>query len=137
VIIFGSPSANDSREITKAANSVTPGQGVAPYKLTFTSDPFQTAEDHTGKEYGVYLIHTELEKLKAALDIPIIDLFYEGNAFTWYSTYAKDPANPNKYALFSTKGTTAEPRWNSHPNDAGYKYFARHLAGRIAGLFRH
>ena len=133
VIIFGSPSANDGREITKAANSETPTQGVAPYKLTFASDPYQSASDHSGKEYGVYLINEQLKLLVPALNIPVVNMFYGGNAFNWYSTYAKDPADNTKYALFSTKGTA----WNSHPNDAGYLYFARFIAGRIAGVFRH
>lgn len=135
IIIFGSPSANDARNITMTAQ--TEGQGIAPYTLTFNKDPYKDAEDHYGSEYGIYLINEELKKLKEAMDIPIVNLFYEGNAFNWYSTYAKKPDNANEYALFSTKGTQENPTWNSHPNDLGYKYYARFVAGKVTSLFRH
>jgi hypothetical protein len=115
----------------------TEGEGVAPYTLTFNEDPFKDNDDHYSAEYGIYLINEELKKLKKAMDIPIVNLFYEGNAFNWYSTYAKKPDNPDEYALFSTKGTVDEPVWNSHPNDTGYLYFARYVAGKVISLFKH
>lgn len=128
VLVFGSPSANEGRSVQVSGN-----------KLIIAPDPYETAAQSASSsaEKGIFEIETELTKLKKALGIPVVDLFYEGSPFSYYSMIAKDPADSSKYALFSTKGTAAEPTWNSHPNDAGYKYFARHLAGRIAGLFRH
>lgn len=135
VVIFGSPSANTSRRVTMASQSE--GYGTAPYTLTFPEDPYRDAVDHTSAAYGVYLIHEELKKLRAAMNVDIIDMYYEGNAFTYYSTYAKDPDDPTLYALFSTTGTSDNPTFNTHPNDAGYEYFARYVAGKVAALFTH
>ena len=133
VLIFGSPSANDSRAITMTAQ--TEGEGVAPYTLTFVEDPFKDNNDHYSAEYGIYLINEELKKLKKAMDIPVVNLFYEGNAFSFYSTYAKDPNESSQYALFSTKGTSGAETWNSHPNEEGYLYFARFVAGKIISCY--
>lgn len=140
ILIFGSPSANDERSITMTAQ--TEGKGVAPYTLTFEEDPFKDNDDHYSAEYGIYLINEEIKKLKKAMDIPIVNLFYEGNAFNWYSTYAKNPNDASKYALFSTTAdatsdTSSHEHWNSHPNEVGYLYYARYVAGKVISLFKH
>ena len=97
--------------------------------------PFKDNNDHYSAEYGIYLINEELKKLKKAMDIPVVNLFYEGNAFSFYSTYAKDPNESSQYALFSTKGTSGAETWNSHPNEEGYLYFARFVAGKIISCY--
>lgn len=134
VIVFGAPSGNSGRTVSMTAH--TGSTGVAPYELSF-ADPYANPTDPTSPEYGIKQISTELAKLKAALNIPIVDLNKEGGPFTWYSTYAANPETENAYALFGTKGTAQNPQWDSHPNDAGYKAYARFLAGTIISKFRH
>lgn len=139
VIIFGSPSANSTEKRKLTMTARTEGPGVSPYVLDIDADvdPYEQYPDHYGQGYGTYLINKEIQKLKKALNVPIINLFYEGNVFSWYSTYAKDPDDANVYALFSTTGTSESPTWNSHPNDVGYKMYARYVAGLIAEQFTH
>lgn len=131
VVIFGSPSANSKREI--AMTEQTGSTGVAPYKLTFT-DPYTDADDPTTPEYGIKCIGEEIAKLKKAINLPIIDNFNDGGAFSWYSTYAKNPSDNTEYALFSTGDGGA---WNSHPSDEGYINYGRYIAGVVASQFRH
>lgn len=129
--IFSAPSANKDREITMTAQ--TEGAGIAPYKLTF-ADPYDSSG--TAANQGIKAISEELQKLKAAMNIHIIDQFFDGNVFSWYSTYATNA--DGTYALFSTTGDSADSEtwaWNSHPNDNGYAMYARNLAGRIAAMF--
>lgn len=133
VIVFTAPSANKDRAVTMTAQQED--EGVAPYTLTF-ADPFANPA-HNSINEGLKQISTELAKLKAALNIPIIDEYFGGNPISWYSAYAKDPDDSDDYALFSTTGTTEEPEWDSHPNDAGYKYYARAVAGDIIQQFKH
>lgn len=131
--IFGAPSANKDRTITMTAQSE--GAGVAPYTLTF-ADPYGESGTTTNKK--IKAISEELQKLKAALNIPIIDMMFDGGAFSWWSTYSSKQVDGNTvYSLFSTTGTPENPVWNSHPNDAGYLRYARALAGRIAGLYQY
>lgn len=146
VLIYGSPSTNSGRTITQTTQ--TGSYGVAPYKLTF-SDPAEGAAAGSSTE-GAKQIDTELKKLQAAMNIPIINMYSEGGCFNWYSTYALDPDNPvnpdggPRYALFSTQDDNTgsvspetESYWNSHPSDAGYLYYARYIAGRITSIFKH
>ena len=135
--VFGSPSANKDRSITMTPQ--TEGAGVAPYTLTFT-DPYDESGTTTNRR--IKQISEELGKLKAALNIPIVDMFFDGAAFSWWSTYATRPVeiegqDYTEYALFSTTGTPASPVWNSHPNEDGYLAYSRMIAGRIAGLAQY
>lgn len=143
VICYGSPSMNGDRTITKTANPDSTGSnGIPPYTLTFT-DPYQ--DPGTGGPYdlptskqGAAQIRTELPKLQKALAIPIINMMEEGNNINYWNAYATDA--DGAYAIFSTTGTADDPEtweWNSHPNDVGYKMYARHLAGRIGEIFTH
>ena len=135
--IFGAPSANDGRTVAMTAQ--TEGPGVAPYTLTYT-DPYDENGTTTNKK--IKQISEELAKLKAALNIPIVDMFFDGGAFSWWSTYATRSVtiggqDYTEYAIFSTTGTPANPKWNSHPNEDGYLAYSRILAGRIAGLTQY
>lgn len=133
VLIFGSPSANDERNVELTAQAE--GYGTAPYTLSIAPEYTEPIPPYTGNHptinESIWLIEQEINKLKAALNIPIIDLFFGGNAFSWYSTYARDPDDGDLYALFSTKGTASNPYWNPHPNEEGYLSFARFIAGKI------
>lgn len=84
VIVFGAPSANSGRSI-----SISNVGANLPRKITFTN-PFSENEG-TASNRGIYKIGQELKKLKAAMNIPIIDTFFEdGIPFSWYSTYARN-----------------------------------------------
>lgn len=126
VVIFGSPSANTSPR-TVTMTSQTPDVGTPPYVLTFGD---------FGENSDIRTIHDGLMNLREKLNVPMIDLYYEGNAFSSYSTYAKDP-DDGSYVLFSTVGTPESPVFNTHPSDDGYKRFGRFLAGKVISLFDH
>lgn len=135
--VFGAPSSNSDRTVTMTPQEG--GEGVAPYKLDF-ADPY-TASGSTNNQ-RIRQISQELKKLKAALNIPIIDMFFDGGAFTWYETKAmeqfeEDESTFYQYALFSTGGTKSNPVWNSHPNDPGYLRYGREIASRIAALVQY
>ncbi len=130
ILIFGSPSANAYRTIQVDNEH---------HKLIFGDDPYYAASKigTSSAEKGIWNLELELNKLREKINVPVVDMFYDGNAFTYYSTYSKDPSNPDNYALFSTTGTTQAPTWNSHPNDEGYAYYARVVGGKVVSLFRY
>lgn len=141
VVIFGSPSANEDRTITKIDNP-DETSGRPPYKLTFvdpypdpgTYDPYALPTSASGAAQ----IRNEYPKLKKALNMPFINLTEEGCPINYYNAMAKDA--DGKYAIFSTTGTESDQTtwtWNSHPNDAGYKMYAQFLAGKVISLFKH
>ena len=128
IIAYGAPSLNHGRTITKTAQ--TEGAGVAPYTLTFT-DPFSDPSS------GGVQIHTEIQKLKAALGVPIIDMMEEGCPFSYYSSVAMKPGDNTQYALFGMKNSGGSIVWDSHPIEAGYLLYGRYIAGRIISLYKH
>ena len=126
VILFGAPGKNANLAAVIEENTGDPEAGTrghAPQKIT-------TAVSESDDE-----ISDKLEKLQTALNIPIIDLHRSGLPFSYYSSYGMN--EDGTYTLFSTKGTSENPEWNSHPSDEGYLLFARYLAGRISEYFMH
>ena len=124
VCLFGAPSANEDYAVAVVANSdpAAGTAGVPPQKITV--DKSDTSANSTA-----------VNTLKQKLNIPIINLNEEALPFSYYSTLATEP--DGTYSVFSTTGTQAQPKWNSHPNDAGYLVYARFLAGMISKYFRH
>lgn len=141
VIIFGSPSANEDRAVSVVANPDETA-GRPPYKLNIAepyvdNDPQPYSVPSTGAK-GIAQIKTELDKLRAALNVPVVDLFFGGLNINAYNAKAK--GDDGKYAIFSTTGTADDQTswaWNSHPNDAGYKMYAQFIAGRVIALYKH
>ena len=144
VIIAGSPSCNADRTITISDNPERDAQHTnLPPKVMSITDPYSEGDagPYTVKAHGeaIYQLNAELEKLKNALNIPIINLYNDGHPINYYGTQAKDA--DGMYSLFSTEGNSSDPPedwlWNSHPNDRGYLLFSRFIAGQIIGLFNH
>ena len=150
ILIFGSPSANEDKIITINTNNsydvenLTSNYDITPKTITFTN-PYAAPSSQYGDKpqnlnQGIYLINEQLQLLKTALNIPIINLFFEGNVFSQYSMFAKNPEDDNVYALFSMKkdwSATGEPIvWNSHPNNEGYEQYAKFIAGKVISLAR-
>ena len=141
VVVFGSPSANEDRTVSVVTNPDETA-GRPPYKLSVTqpyvdNDPQPYSVPSTGAK-GIAQIKTEIDKLKAALNIPIVDMFFDGYNINYYNTFAKN--DDGKYAIFSTTGDAEDQttwEWNSHPNDAGYKMYAQFIAGRVIALYKH
>lgn len=129
VVIFGAPSFN--RERTVAMTAQTPSTGVAPYTLTFT-DPYDNPTQGT-LAYAIKETGVEIDKLKSALNVPIINMLDDGCPISYYSAYAKDPTDSDLYALFGIRNNA----WDPHPIDAGYIYYNRYLTGQIAALMTH
>ena len=104
-------------------------------------------------------IKTELAKLKKALNMALLNLTFEdGIAINYYNTRSRRVVDPNdpdapveyaatapagktlaEYAIFSYTTTSgADPyKWNSHPNDAGYKKYAQYIAGKVISVYKH
>ena len=125
VVIWGAPSENAQKTVTVSTNSASGAgtSGVAPKIITVTPSANSLVEYDE-------IVTTLAEKL----NIPFINLVTDMLPFSYYSSVAKDG---DVYAIFSTKGTAESPVWNSHPNEDGYKIYARFLAGRISQFFTH
>lgn len=123
IVIFGAPSLNAGKTSTvEASTDPSAGtQGYSPYKIT--ASPERTADS----------IASKFETLKAALNIPFINLQYDGLPFSYYSTYAKD--TNGMYSVFSTVQSGDALTWNGHPNEAGYDMYARFIAGKILSYY--
>ena len=126
IVIYGAPSGNAGRPAVIEENAEDPDAGTRGHSPLKVSASISESEDN---------ISAKLEKLRTALNIPIIDLQKSGLPFSYYSTYAKE--EDGSYAVFSTKGTPEDPVWNSHPSEEGYLLYARYLAGRISEYFMH
>ena len=133
VCLFGAPSLNHEYPVTVVANSDPSAgtTGVSPQKITVTvadsNPPTPKPETSTNG--------TTVNTLRQKLNIPIINLAEEAMPFSYYSSVATE--QDGTYSIFSTAGTQANPKWNSHPNDAGYLMYARFLAGKISEYFHH
>lgn len=125
VLIWGAPSENAQKTVAVSTNSASGAgtSGVAPKIITVTPSANSLVEYDE-------IVTTLAEKL----NIPFINLVTDMLPFSYYSSVAKDG---DVYAIFSTKGTAESPVWNSHPNEDGYKIYARFLAGRILQFFTH
>lgn len=125
VIIWGAPSENAQKEITLGNNSASGAgtSGIAPKKISITPTANSLIEyDET--------VTTLMDKLNT----PFINLVTDELPFSYWSSIAM---SNGEYAVFSTKGTPESPTWNSHPNEDGYKIYARYLAGRVSNYFIH
>lgn len=117
VVVMGYPADNAEHSVV-----VSSAEGrTAPMKITVNRSASS--------------LSTKLAQLRAALNIPMIDLISDGLPFSYYASRATE--TDGNYAIFSTTGTAEEPTWNSHPNEDGYLMYARYLAGRISAVFQN
>lgn len=127
IVIYGRFAMNHYRTVEINANSDSGAgtKGKSPYKLTIADPVTDSAANVLFKD------------IISKINIPYINLTEDGGMpWSYYACEAKN--QDGTYALFSTTGDSSDEStwtWNSHPNDDGYRLFARYIAGRVSALF--